>query len=38
MDGRILKREGKLTGLDPVQGIANASAALQEVSKRSAGT
>jgi cytosine/adenosine deaminase-related metal-dependent hydrolase len=34
VDGRILKRDGKLTALDPEQIIANASAALQEVTKR----
>jgi len=34
VDGRILKREGKLTALDPEQIIANASAALQRVTKR----
>jgi len=34
VDGRILKREGKLTALDPEQVIADASAALQEVTKR----
>lgn len=38
VDGRILKREGKLTALDPEQVIADASAALQEVTKRVART
>jgi 5-methylthioadenosine/S-adenosylhomocysteine deaminase len=34
VDGRILKREGKLTALDPEQVIADASATLQEATKR----
>jgi hypothetical protein len=38
VDGRILKRSGKLTALDPEQVIAGASAALQEVGKRVAQT
>jgi len=34
VDGRILKRSGKLTALDPEQVIADAAAALDEVGKR----
>lgn len=34
VDGRILKRGGKMTALDPADVIAGASATLQEVSKR----
>ena len=34
VDGRILKRRGKLTALDPGQVVADASAALTGVRKR----